>query len=141
MNNSILYQDKKDKVLVEAYSPSIIRVRHTRVSKFKSFDWALEDIKPIDEVVVEGNNSLITSSLKVVIDERGYIEFYKKVKMKLGFKKKVTKSTKEGGRSLLNAGGDLFKAEVLFQAYDDEKIWGMGQHQYNAFDQKVLFSH
>lgn len=139
MNNSILYQDKKDKVLIEAYSPSIIRVRHTRVSKFKSFDWALEDIKPIDEVVVEDNNSLITSSLKVVIDEKGYIEFYKKGENEARIQeRKSPRALKEGGRSLLNAGGDLFKAEVLFQAYDDEKIWGMGQHQYNAFDQKGL---
>jgi len=44
----------------------------------------------------------------------------------------------EGGRSLKSVGGDLFKAEVLFASYDDEKIWGMGQHQYNALDQKGL---
>ena len=38
MKYSLNYQNKKDKVLIEAYSASIIRVRHTRISSFKEFD-------------------------------------------------------------------------------------------------------
>jgi alpha-D-xyloside xylohydrolase len=140
MKYSLNYQNKKDKVLIEAYSASIIRVRHTRISSFKEFDWALEDIVPIKDVRVDKENkSLTTSNMKVVVDERGYLEFYKKGETEARIQeRKSPRALHEGGRTLCNVGGDLFKAEVLFEAYKDEKIWGMGQHQYNAFDQKGL---
>lgn len=140
MSNSLRYQNKNDKAIIEAISDSIIRVRHTKLSKFRSFDWALENIKPIENVVIdEKNNSLLTSVTKVVIDEKGYLDFYKIGESEPRIReKKSPRALHEGGRSLLNVGGDLFRAEVIFEANDNEKIWGMGQHQYNSFDQKGL---
>lgn len=140
MNHSLNYHNKKDKVIIEAYSNSIIRVRHTRTSEFKAFDWALEDVNPIENVIInEDKNSLSTSDVKAIIDKSGYVEFYKKGEDEARIQeRKSPRALHEGGRTLLNVGGDLFKAEVLFEAYDDEKIWGMGQHQYNSFDQKGL---
>jgi len=34
------------------------------------------------------------------------------------------------------AGGENYKIEQRFQAYDDEKIYGLGQHQHGILDQK-----
>ncbi|MGD1819136.1 MAG: TIM-barrel domain-containing protein [Pleomorphochaeta sp.] len=138
MENSIFFQNKKDKVLIEAYSNNIIRVRHTKLLNFRDFDWALDDIKSISNVKI-GDNCLITESMKVVIDEKGNLEFYRKGETSPRIQeKKSPRALHEGGRNLVNVGGDLFKAEVLFNAYENEKIWGMGQHQYNSFDQKGL---
>jgi len=138
MENSIFFQNKKDKVLIEAYSNNVIRVRHTKLLNFRDFDWALDNIKSINNVEIS-DNCLLTEFMKVVIDEKGYIEFYKKGEKSPRIQeKKSPRALHEGGRNLVNVGGDLFKAEVLFNAYEKEKIWGMGQHQYNSFDQKGL---
>lgn len=36
------------------------------------------------------------------------------------------------------AGGDHFQLEVLFRAYEDERLYGLGQHQHGRLDQKGL---
>jgi alpha-D-xyloside xylohydrolase len=39
-------------------------------------------------------------------------------------------------RQLKPVGGELFRVEVRFNAYDDERFYGLGQHQHGLLDQK-----
>jgi len=39
-------------------------------------------------------------------------------------------------RQFKPVGGDHFQVEVRFKAYDDERIYGLGQHQHGRLDQK-----
>jgi len=39
-------------------------------------------------------------------------------------------------RTMRSVGGDLYKAEVAFDACDDERIYGLGQHRNGRLDQK-----
>ena len=39
-------------------------------------------------------------------------------------------------RQYTSAGGDLSRMEVRFKAYDDERIYGLGQHQHGKLNQK-----
>ncbi len=39
-------------------------------------------------------------------------------------------------RQFKSVGGDLFHIEARFEAYDDERIYGLGQHQHGRLDQK-----
>jgi alpha-D-xyloside xylohydrolase len=39
-------------------------------------------------------------------------------------------------RQFMPVGGDLFHVQARFKAYDDERIYGLGQHQHGLLDQK-----
>lgn len=39
-------------------------------------------------------------------------------------------------RQYTSSSGDLFRLEVRFKAYDDERIYGLGQHQHGRLNQK-----
>jgi alpha-D-xyloside xylohydrolase len=39
-------------------------------------------------------------------------------------------------RQFKAVGGDLFHIQARFRAYDDERIYGLGQHQHGLLDQK-----
>ena len=39
-------------------------------------------------------------------------------------------------RQFKPVGGDLFQVQVRFKAYDDERLYGLGQHQHGLLDQK-----
>ena len=41
-------------------------------------------------------------------------------------------------RSLSSADGQLFRADVTFEAHDAERLFGLGQHQHGRLDQKGL---
>ena len=39
-------------------------------------------------------------------------------------------------RQFKSVGGDHFRVEARFRAYDDERLYGLGQHQHGRLDQK-----
>lgn len=131
---------KKDKVLVEPWTDRAVRVRHTRMKDFKPFDWALTVPSEVNTSLTEGETSILTlPGMSVSIDEKGYLDFIPAGASEPSLsEKRSPRALHEGGRSLKSVAGDLFRGQVMFEPYEDEKIWGLGQHQYNAFDQKGL---
>jgi alpha-D-xyloside xylohydrolase len=139
MEQMLFFRDKKNKVLVELYAEGICRVRQTQLAAFKDYDDAIVMQKELIAEFEREENSIASSLIKVCFDERGYLEFYRKGEAEPRIMEhKSPRALHEGGRNLKALQGDLFRAECYFKAYDCEKIWGGGQHQYNAFDQKGL---
>lgn len=137
---NIRKQLKKDSVLVEPWTDSTVRVRQTKLKNFKSFDWAIEKPSKVNSRLTEAETTELTlPGMTILMDEKGYISFTKPGTTEPFLsEQKSSRCLQIGGRSLKAVAGDLFKAQVIFEAYDDEKFWGLGQHQYNAFNQKGL---
>ena len=141
MNNKLL--KKNNTLLIEPWTDCSVRIRHSRLKEFRDFDWALLSPQSV-EAISEGDpnkgiSHLNLPGVNVSLDEKGYLDFTRPGdETPFLSEKKSPRAFNEGGRSLKSVAGDLFRAQLMFESYEDEKIWGLGQHQYNAFDQKGL---
>jgi len=147
ITNNIDRKYGKDRLLVEPWADGVVRVRQTRLKEFRPFDWALTGAPAADARLQpadgsggeEGETRLILKDLEVALDGKGYLDFSRPGEEEPFLREKRSpRAFREGGRSLDSCGGDLFKGRVYFEAREEERFWGLGQHQYNAFDQKGL---
>ena len=117
---------------VEPYGPDTFRVRQSLSRHMPGTTDALLSPEPtaIDAEVGDKEAVLINGCLKVVVNHKGGTRFYR---ISDGEDIPLCANQKNEFRPKTS---DTFELVSNFEAYDDEKIYGMGQYEHGYLDQK-----
>lgn len=74
--------------------------------------------------------------LAATVDQRGRVRFFKDGSPKPLVEEAEFRTNYPPSRSFKSAHSDLSRAAVAFTAYDDERIYGLGQRRHGLLDQK-----
>jgi alpha-D-xyloside xylohydrolase len=126
-------------VRVEPWARDGVRVRATRLSHVKE-DWPSAllnqgDYLPEIEVQSAGA-SLRNGTVLVKVSPLGELSFVNAHTGKELLREKAIHALTVPARCYSDVKGELFHIEACFEAYDDEHVYGLGQHQHGRLDQK-----
>ena len=152
--NALIAQRGGETLRIEAWGKDALRVRATMLPAFSGYDWALtqapaaseaktqlweEDFWVGDSTVTKKEIASITNGrIKAVVNFAGVIRFYKDDRLILQeYYRSYQGTLSQGSRCLkiVNRewkgiiGGTDYKLSVKFDAFDNEKFFGMGQYQ------------
>lgn len=138
--NQLFWEGKHEIVQIEPWGRDSVRVRST-------FDAAIHDatvnalLPPVPtEVQIaldEQGATLVNGALTVHVSPGGRIRFYQTASgEELLSEIEHRHSTRIPARYFRTQGGQTYHLEASFQAYEGERLYGLGQHQHGLFDQK-----
>jgi alpha-D-xyloside xylohydrolase len=138
-NNSLYYSLEDEIIELEPWGRNGIRVRCTQSREIKQ-DW-------ISALINQGDNqasieidltgaSLQNGEIKARINSRGELSFINVSSGKELLKEKPIHTLSIPARAYKDLKGELFHIDCCFEAYEDEHIYGLGQHQHGRLDQK-----
>jgi alpha-D-xyloside xylohydrolase len=134
----LIWRRKEQTLWVEPLGSDCIRVRATALPTMPLRDWSLLAAKPAaPEIGIENGTAwLLNGRLMATVDEKGRVRFFKDGG-DLPLVEEITSRTNEPpSRTFKSVGGDLYHAEACFTAFDDERIYGLGQRRHGLLDQK-----
>jgi alpha-D-xyloside xylohydrolase len=137
--NSLCFMLENEIVEIQPWGRSGIRVQSTQSREIKP-DW-------ISALIAEGRHrvkieiklsgaSLQNGDLKVVVNTKGELTFVNTIQNRELLKEKPIHALSIPARAYKNREGGLYHIDCHFESYDDEHIYGLGQHQHGRLDQK-----
>lgn len=124
---------------IEPWGRDSIRIRATRLNAIKD-DWIsalLEQGEYLAEIGIhEAAASLRNGALLVNVSTRGELTFTNALTDQELLKEKPIHALSLPARHYADVRGNLFHIDACFEAYDDEHLYGLGQHQHGRLDQK-----
>jgi alpha-D-xyloside xylohydrolase len=137
--NSLICSLDNEILEIEPWGRNGLRVRCTQSGEIKR-DWINALINPGDyqaELEIHSNGASIRNGeMKAVISSKGEISFNNGNDGKELLKEKPVHFISIPARAYKDLKGDLFHIDCCFEAYDNEHIYGLGQHQHGRLDQK-----
>ncbi|HSB03425.1 MAG TPA: hypothetical protein VLE49_22430, partial [Anaerolineales bacterium] len=137
--NSLFCSLDNELLEIEPWGPDGIRVRATRLPEIKQ-DWisALlpQERHPSEIEIGETGASLRNGSILAKVTASGELSF---VNVKTGtvlLREQAIHRLSIPARHYQDLKGDLFHIDACFEAYEEEHIYGLGQHQHGRLDQK-----
>ena len=138
-NSGLCYSLENEIIELEPWGRNGIRVQSTQTREIKR-DWVNALINQGDnQASVElysGGASLQNGGIKARINSKGELSFINVNSGKELLKEKPIHSLSIPARAYKDLKGDLFHIDCCFESYDDEHIYGLGQHQHGRLDQK-----
>ena len=138
-HNSLFCYLDYEVLKIEPWGRDSIRVRATRLNAIKE-DWIsalLEQGEYLAEIEIhEAAASLRNGALLVNVSARGELTFINALTDQELLKEKPIHALSLPARHYADVRGDLFHIDACFEAYDDEHLYGLGQHQHGRLDQK-----
>jgi len=143
----LLLESGRVKMLIEAWGRDGIRVRATMMSSIDE-DLLGALLEPLDvetEVSVEGSWAELRNGAilaRVVLEPlHGWpipwrVSFHRADTGEELLGEKLDRFRRWPGIYFKHASGDLFTLEARFDAHEDERFYGLGQHQHGLLDQK-----
>ena len=145
----LVWEGHHETVIIEPWGRDILRVRTTLAPRFAELPNALLEAAPtdvaisIDDEAGTITNGLLTARIEATSDPTGHtyrapgaLSFHRSdTGAELLAERHVTHILPPA-RTYYGLGGDLYRTAVRFKAYEDEHIYGMGQHQHGRLDQK-----
>ena len=131
---SLTVYNGSETLKIEAWGKGI-RVRCVPVGEIPAHTWALDQVIPSENTVIE-DNYVACSGIRCEINE-GRLRF-----IRLPDNKELLEEPKypwalhRRAREMHPLCGNSFSAEIYFKAYNDEKLFGMGQYRDASLDQK-----
>ena len=149
-NGFLYYQEGREKLRIEPWGKDSLRVRITNNYEIDlSQDWALMDKPALVPVFSEDGNgahSITNGKITATIDRHGYIAFTNQMGKELVREYWRNRNDLTEYSVPLNfrarqfkpiIGGD-WRIQAWFEAYDDEKLYGLGQYQEKQLNRKGL---
>lgn len=136
----IEHRFNREYLKIEAWNENVIRVRATKNNTLLPFDWVLQPKN--EEIEVKITES---EEKKVLVNGKLTCEFlannriiFKDTKSDRILLEEVEKprAYRDVGRILYPVDTSSYHGETRFKSDDDEKIFGVGQHQHNRLNQK-----
>ncbi len=138
-NNGLSCHLDREIVTITPWGQDAVRVRATRLPSLKE-DWisALleQDDQPAEIEINETGASLRNGKLLVHMSAGGKLSFSNTETGAELLREKPIDPLSIPARHFKDVKGDLFHIEACFEAYDDERLYGLGQHQHGRLDQK-----
>lgn len=135
-DNGIYFQTRDETVSIEAYGGNCIRVRSSRNSKLSDERWTLLEAEKCNVSLSINNGTGVVENgiLKAEITElwgNYRLSFYKNGKPILHTHNEGDYVTKYE-----HTEGQNYRTRIIFDANDEERIYGLGQEQHDFFDKK-----
>ena len=138
-NSGLCYSLENEIIELEPWGRNGIRVQSTQTREIKR-DWVNALINQGDNQasveIYSGGASLQNGGIKARINSKGELSFINVNSGKELLKEKPIHSLSIPARAYKDLKGDLFHIDCCFESYDDEHIYGLGQHQHGRLDQK-----
>lgn len=139
-HNSLICTLDHEILKIEPWGHNGIRVRATRLNMIKA-DWIsalLPQELQLAQIKINEDHtaSLQNGSLIVNVSASGELSFTNANGGRELLKEQPIHSLSIPARFYKDLRGDLFHIDCCFKAYDDEHIYGLGQHQHDRLDQK-----
>ncbi len=147
IQDGVELRSQRLKLRVQSWGENSLRVRATVLSEIDdTLDWALLEQKEptvkvnINDGSVSVENGAITCVIKLSPDSISSQPWNMKFN-ETNTGKELTAENHHRfkrwrGVYLKPRGGDAFACEARFKAYQDERIYGLGQHQHGRLDNK-----
>ena len=134
--NKIIFQKRNELAVIEPWGRDCLRFKASPNARLVEEDWNLLPGPDTEcNVVISENKAVITNGkLSAEIDTNGKVVYYKNGKELLAERSEMAFHMKY--RDYRSLGGDNHRATVIFQAYDQEHFYGLGQEQNDCFDLK-----
>jgi len=124
--------------MVEPWGPDALRVRATRNATFTEEDWALvePELAQVTTEVGEEKATVTNGLLAAEVSRHGLVRFYRASDGQTLLEE--YRPIHRPNRHHASRGGGTYRVMQRFKARDDERIFGLGQHQHGRLDQKGL---
>jgi len=138
-NNSLHCNLDNEIIALDAWGPNGIRVRCTQLGELKQDCISALMNQGDHEANIEiasAEASLQNGQIRARINSKGELSFVNVAQGKELLKEKPIHTISIPARAYKDLKGDLFHLDCCFEAYDDEHLYGLGQHQHGRLDQK-----
>jgi alpha-D-xyloside xylohydrolase len=135
----IVWRLKEQTLWVEPWAKDSIRVRATILPEMPLRDWSLLQRKktPAKAIIENDSARLINGKLTATIEAKsGRVHFFKTGTSELLCDELFARTNYPPSRAFKSIGGDLFRCDVSFTAFEGERIYGLGQRRHGLLDQK-----
>lgn len=136
--NKLIWKIGQEQMQIEPWGADSLRIRGwiNEQSQSDSLS-ALETPAPTTpEITINSEHALIINgSLKAMISASGTIQFSNNT-TGTELISEIWQKFPQPERRFKSMGGNLFRTQIKFKAYDDERFYGLGQHKHGKLDQK-----
>jgi len=139
---ALLWRRSSETLRIEPWGTNSLRVRATKNAAFAEAPGALLELRSgTPEITVSQQEASIRNgTLLARLDSHGYLRFFRDGQVEPLLEETWSHpsfgSLLPPPRHYKAAGGDLFRAEARFKAYEGERLYGLGQHRHGMLDQK-----
>ncbi len=137
--HALVWESEHEIVRIEPWGQNSLRVRATIGSGLRDdlFSTLLPPTDTTVQIELGAEDATIRNgTLAAKISSEGFITFFNASNgTELLAEERPVRATRLPPRAF-KAQGELFHLEVRFQAYDDERFYGLGQHQHGRLNQK-----
>ncbi len=140
-DNALLYHKNYETLCIEPWGLDSLRVRATVAGEIRD-DLISALLPPTDNTqatidIADDTATIRNGAIAATIFSNGTLHFYNTdTNQELLAEKRPVHATRIPPRAFKSIHGDLFHLETRFVAYDDERFYGLGQHQHGLLDQK-----
>ena len=141
--NKLIIRGQGEIIWLEPFGEDSLRFRATRGKRIVEEDWTLLPQPEIPaNISISDNKAVITNGkLSAEVDGTGKIKYVnaanKKVLLEeLWIDHRILNASVLKARNYKAVSSDLFKIQVYFKAFDDERFYGMGQYANNYLNLK-----
>jgi alpha-D-xyloside xylohydrolase len=123
---------------LEAWGSDAIRVRACVLPDMPERDWSLLPAPetPVEIRLGEHESVLRNGRLQATIDRKGRVRFFQDDTLEALVEEISFRTNHPPSRTFKGVGGDLSRVTAAFTAWDDERIYGLGQRRHGRLDQK-----
>jgi alpha-D-xyloside xylohydrolase len=135
----LVWRLKEQTLWVEPWGRDSIRVRATVLPEMPLRDWSLLSSKkaPAKSKIEGIQASLMNGRLTATIDAKsGRVRFFKSGHAEPLCEEIFARINYPASRTFKSVGGDLSHCEASFTAFEDERIYGLGQRRHGLLNQK-----
>lgn len=134
----LVWRQRGQTLWIEPWGKDCLRVRSTIAAEMPRRDWTLLDpAETKAEISLGGDESRITNGgLTAAVDSRGRVRFFSNGATEPLLEEIAYRTNHPPSRTFKSVGGDLLHATASFTAWDDERIYGLGQRRHGLLDQK-----
>ncbi|MBL7133477.1 MAG: glycoside hydrolase family 31 protein [Phycisphaerae bacterium] len=136
--DGLVWKKGHERVWIVPWGTNGVRVRVTQQAEFLDLPQALLDAPPTGEVKIEIGEKLCTlvnGEMTVELSPRGNVTFIRTSDKTVLLKECVKNTSEYLGRTFIPSKG-VWQIEQRFYSNDNEKFYGLGQHQNGYLDQK-----
>lgn len=141
-SNKLIGKSKRETLWIEPYGEDCLRFRSTQNKEIVEEDWTLLPSKETNvKIEISEERSTITNGkIKAEILKDGTVKYLKengeKILEELWIDKRVNNADLLHAREYKAISSELYKIQLTFKSYEEEKFYGMGQYANGQFNLK-----
>lgn len=134
--DKILLHKREEVVVIEAFGADTLRFRASPSGRIIDQDWTLLPQDPVKVTTELHQNKAVINNgiISAELFDNGKVVYYKHGKELLAERSEMAFFS--GYREYLHVGADNYRCTVIFEPYQDEHFYGLGQEQNDLFDLK-----